>query len=236
MLRRVTDFRILAITALVLLVAGTAPADSERHPVPHDGRTEDEQDEAQSREQAEFAAQREIEAQMMSIDEDVRQLRMQQIELEAAMERAELDSEHERVVDVQRQLVEIEYQLQRRQLDMERIQISHQRESERRELMRMTDRLDYVAGWKDVAFDPPQAVMMATQAIVELHVGSGQADLAAKRLEGLLEKIREPGCRTAIRFALKDIYLEMDQPDKAGTHMLETIVENAHTIYSEDHE
>ena len=68
---------------------------------------------------------------------------------------------------------------------------------------------------------------MATQAVVELHLASGELPAAAEKLEGLLERIEGTGNRTAIRFALKDIYVELRQYDRAAEHMFQVIVENS---------
>ena len=94
----------------------------------------------------------------------------------------------------------------------------------------MEERLEYVSNWKDVAFDPRDAVMMATQSIVELHMMIGEPQGAVEALERLLESVEELGSRTAIRFALKDVYAEMGNRERAQEHMTKVILENARAV------
>lgn len=159
--------------------------------------------------------------------EQVRQLRVRQVELQAKLERAGLDSDTDLVQTLQRQMVEIQHDIRTAELELERIMFERQRQAERRDMITMTDRLEYVAGWRDVAFDPPQAVMMATQAIVELHMARDDAPGAVAMLEETLDRVKATGVRTAIRFALKDLYTEMEEFGKAAEHMLQVILENA---------
>ena len=67
---------------------------------------------------------------------------------------------------------------------------------------------------------------MATQSIVELHLASGDPEAAAEQLEQLLDKSKNVGARTAIRFALKDIYTEMGKMRSASKHMVQVVLEN----------
>jgi len=159
--------------------------------------------------------------------EALRQHRLQQVELEAAMQSAAIDNQHERVRDLQRALVEVQYKLQRGELELQRVMMDREREVERGDLRRMADRLEYVASWGEVAFDSMQAVVMATQAIVEIHLAADDVTGATERLEALLPQIDRCGSRTAIRFALKDLYMEKGEPERAAEHMLRVIVENS---------
>jgi hypothetical protein len=176
------------------------------------------------------AAQRERidhEAEIRERMEQLRQLRIKQVDYQAMLERAALDQDHDRVHAMRRKLVEIEYELQHGQLELEGVMMDREREAERRDLVTMTDRLEYVAGWREVAFDPPQAVMMATQAVVELHMARDDAKGAVQVLEETLSRIEGVGSRSAIRFALKDLYTELGQHDRAIEHMVQVILENA---------
>ncbi|UCE59645.1 MAG: hypothetical protein JSU63_19650, partial [Phycisphaerales bacterium] len=105
----------------------------------------------------------------------------------------------------------------------------------RHELMRMTDRLEYVSNWRDVAFSTPHAVMMATQSIVELFVGRGEPQHAAQILTKLLESIEQLGSRTAIRFALKDVYMAVDDVEQAARQMTLVIQENSRALQEASH-
>lgn len=159
--------------------------------------------------------------------ERLRELRLQQVDLQAAMERAALDNQHLRVRDLQRALVDVQHELQRGEFELQRVMMDREREVERRDLRRMADRLQYVASWGEVAFDSMQAVVMATQAIVEIHLAQDDVAGAIEQLEGLLPRIEKCGSRTAIRFALKDLYMEKGQPQRAADHMLQVVVENS---------
>ncbi len=170
---------------------------------------------------------REIEDRMADRQRVIHHKRLEQIELQAVAEKSEMSGDHGAARDARRRLVDVERELQQLQVELEFFAQERQREMEQRELMRMSERFDYVANWRDVAFEPPGAVMMATQAIVELHVGADDVAGAAERLEGLLDRVDERGSRTAIRFALKDVYVELNQPERAVDHMVKVILENA---------
>jgi hypothetical protein len=159
--------------------------------------------------------------------EEIRQLRLRQVDLEAAMQRAGLADKAEQVREAQLEMVELQHELRTSEFELQRLMMERDIQAERRDMMTMTDRLEYVAGWRDVAFDPPQAIMMATQAIVELHMARDDAPGAVSRLEKTLNEVRGTGVRTAIRFALRDLYTELDEPQQAVEHMLHVILENA---------
>lgn len=96
----------------------------------------------------------------------------------------------------------------------------------------MRERLDYVSDWRSVAFDPQEAVIMATQAVVETGLASEDPHKAAETLEELLGEIDDLGSRTAIRFALRDLYTELGRLEKAGEHMKQVVRENAGALYA----
>ncbi len=159
--------------------------------------------------------------------EHLRELRLQEVDLQAAMERAGIDNQELRVRDLQRNLVEVQHELRRGEIELERLTMERDRAGEERDLRRMADRLEYVASWGEVAFDSMQAVVMATQAIVEIHLAQDDPGGAIEQLEGLLPRIEKCGSRTAIRFALKDLYMEKGEPQRAADHMLQVVVENS---------
>ena len=171
--------------------------------------------------------QRSLDQRVQYMHQELESLRAREINLIAALDTAGLGGRHEEVQQLQQELVHLRRDLQLRELEMDRFIRERDVQIERRELMRMTDRLAYVSNWRDVAFDPPQAVMMATQAIVELHLGAGESDRASDILEKLLEEVDELGSRTAIRFALKDVYREMGDHGRAAEQMALVIAENA---------
>jgi hypothetical protein len=174
-------------------------------------------------------AKRRHEFEIQESMERLQQLRMEQVDLQAALQHAELDGKLDRVHDLQKAMISIEHEVQRGELELQQVIMERERDAERRDLLRMTDRLEYVASWRDVAFDSAQAVLMATQAVVEIHLAQNDPKRAAETLEELLLRIAGTGSRTAIRFALKDLYMELELPDRAVEHMLQIIVENSPT-------
>lgn len=176
---------------------------------------------------------REIEARIERLWDEINNLRLKQVDLSAESAKLELEGRGDELRELQRRLVDVEHELQRHELELDRSNQMLARESERLELVRMTDRLEYVSNWRDVAFDAPRAVMMATQALVEMFVDVDQPDRAVETLGGLLENVDEPGSRTAIRFALKDIYMLMNDTDRAAEQMKAVVVENARTLRDE---
>ncbi len=174
--------------------------------------------------------------QARQLQDAILQLKLREADLRSDVETAELDDDREKAKKLRREQVQLEHALQRLYVEKERSNLIDQRlraqltqEAERRELLSMTDRLEYVATWRDIAFEPPQAVMMATQSVVELHLASGDVEGAAVKLEALLERIQDKGSRTAIRFALKDLYVDLGKLKRAGNHMIQVILENSQT-------
>lgn len=183
-------------------------------------------------ENAEEARRADRERQIQKMMQHLQQLRIRQVDLQAVHEHAAMEQDHDKVQAIRRELIELEHELRRGELDLQGLIMERDRDAERRDLLRMTDRLEYVASWRDVAFDSPQAIMMATQAVVELHLAGGDVPGAAQKLEDLLHRIDSQGdlgigTRTAIRFALKDLYTELEQYDRAAEQMLQVILENA---------
>jgi len=96
-------------------------------------------------------------------------------------------------------------------------------EVEGRELDMMRERLEYVSGWEETVFDPSRAVVLATQSLVELS--EDEPEEVIEVLEGLVEEV--PGiARNVIRFALKDLYLRLDDKPQAARQMALVIREN----------
>lgn len=251
MLNRTTNLKVIAAATAMFLVVSSLPTAANgkpqhRHERNADGRSDEERarelqhllagdpelalalreftQQAEERDDHKRAAREAAAHEMM---EDLRQLRVRQVNLQRDIQHAEVSADHLKVRELQREMIELEHQLQVGQLELEGIMLDRQRDAERRQMTAMNERFEYVAGWREVAFDPAQAVMMATQAIVELHLANDDAEGAAEKLESLLAKVGGEGSRTAIRFALRDIYTELGRPDKAAQHMAEVILENS---------
>ena len=150
-----------------------------------------------------------LEAEIDRLVDEIQELRAREIDLRAAQQTMNVEEDWDEYEQLTQALVHLRHDIERRQLELHGLEIERSRQTERRELMRMTERLEYVSNWRDVAFGPQEAVMMATQAIVELHVMIDEPEAAAHALEKLLQRVDELGTRTAIRFALKDVYAEM---------------------------
>lgn len=65
------------------------------------------------------------------------------------------------------------------------------------------------------------------------HPVTSSPDAAADILEDLLKHVDEPGSRTAIRFALKDVYAELGRANDAARQMAQVIIENAKRIQAD---
>ncbi|MBU0718489.1 MAG: hypothetical protein KJ749_09600 [Planctomycetes bacterium] len=191
--------------------------------------------------QQEYLEQRRIEDELDRLQAELLELRrlrldLRERELEARPVRSdppdeEREREHQEVLD---EFSRVERQIQRIELEIQARHMERQRLAERRELKQMTERFEYVANWREVAFDPRDAVMMATQAIVELHVMTGEPVDAIEPLERLLAEVKDVGSRTAVRFALKDIYLELGRLDQAQEQMIEVFLENSRAMQGFD--
>ena len=234
----------ITMMGLSVIVPTVSLADTPREPDPRERelrealrRRDREMERAErQRERAEretIRAHREQQAQMqlgVEVDRlhaEIQELRVRELDLRTDMETMELEGHPREAHDLQRELVRVRHELERHQLELDRLLTEQHRQAERRELMRMEERLEYVSSWKDVAFDPRDAVMMATQSMVELHMMRGEPQGAAEALEQLLERVEELGSRTAIRFALKDVYAEIGDHQRAQEHMTKVILENA---------
>lgn len=167
------------------------------------------------------------EAQVAELENRLHGLRLREVELQATIEQLSVAGRPKEAEHLQQEMIELHRQTQMTMLELEQQHRELDRVRERREIGYMQDRLDFIGHWRDVAFDPQQAVMMATQSIVETHVATGDVISAVQVLEDLLEKIEWLGARTALRFALKDLYGEMEQPERVQDQMIHVILENA---------
>ncbi len=232
---------ITGLTALLLIVAteknrGDTPQQDnarQRERAAADARREMEfaqQDRARARAEMEDQVadeRRNLEREMYKLERELIEHRMREVEIQAAAETMELEGKHNETVALQRELVHVRAELERRELQLELRRSDINRQAERHDMLRMRDRLEYVSDWRGVAFDPQEAVMMATQAVVESAFAGGGSERATELLEGLLGEIRDVGSRTAIRFALRDLYGESGRPDAATEHLKQIILENA---------
>lgn len=170
---------------------------------------------------------RNLEREVHELERELIEERMREVELQAAFETLNLEKKDDEARAVWGDLKHLRVEIRRhdRQLELRRSDVN--RQAERYEMLRMRDRLQYVSDWRSVAFDPQEAVMMATQAVVESAFVGGGIERAVELLEGLLGEIHDVGSRTAIRFALRDLYDESGQPDAATEHLKKIILENA---------
>ena len=88
-------------------------------------------------------------------------------------------------------------------------------EFERQEIEMMHQRLEFVVGWEEVAFQPERALVMAVQSIVELCSRAGTRGEGARTPARSAPRGRRElaGPRSVVRFALKEAYLQLDLPE-----------------------
>ena len=172
---------------------------------------------------------RNLDGEIQNVQDRIRELRLQEIDLRTAVETIEITGSKS-TVGPRVALLNVQHELEATVVQLDSLLMERQDRVERLELARMSERLRYVANWRDVAFDPGDAVMLATQAIVELLAGSGEPDTAAKMLEEVLTQVDHLGSRTAVRFALKDVYVETGQHQEAAKQMAQIIIENANEM------
>ncbi len=189
-----------------------------------------------NREAQERSARRAMETEYNRRYSELQELHVREADLRAVMQARELEGRHDEVHELRRELVHVRHEIERNEQEIQRLMLERERQAERYDLMRMAERLEYVSNWREVAFDPAEAVMMATQAIVEVHLTTDNPERAADVLEQLLDRVDELGSRTAVRFALKDVYAEMGRPEQAAEHMIQVIQENARAIASMRHQ
>ena len=134
----------------------------------------------------------------------------------------------------EQQLREVHFELQRLEIEAERSEMGLQRLEEVRErrmersnIESMMDRIDYVANWKDIAFESDLAVSMAVQGIVEMQFTVGESGEAIEILSDLLERVEHVGARTALRFAIKDVAASKGEVHRATEQLRMIVLENA---------
>lgn len=136
--------------------------------------------------------------------------------------------EHEqRLRDVQLELQRLEIEAERTEIGLQRLEEVRERRMERSNIESMMDRIDYVANWKDIAFESDLAVSMAVQGIVEMQFGAGESSKAIEILSDLLEQVEEVGARTALRFAIKDVASSKGEVHQATEQLRMIVLENA---------
>lgn len=170
---------------------------------------------------------RSLDREMYELERELIEQKMRQAGLRADMQTLTIEGKQDEADAILRNLRYIAVEIQRHERQLELRRSDFNRQAERYEMLRMRDRLQYVSDWRSVAFDPQEAVMMATQAVVESAFVGGGIERAVELLEGLLGEIHDVGSRTAIRFALRDLYDESGQPDAATEHLKKIILENA---------
>jgi len=172
-------------------------------------------------------SQQDIEKRIDKLNNHLLDLRRHEVDLRTQMEQLSVSGRPGDAAGVQLEVIEVNRQIEMTQLELEQHQRELERVQERREIGHMQERLEYVANWRDIAFDPQQAVTLATQSLVELHVAQDDAPGAAQALEALLDRVEWTGARTTLRFALKEIYHDMGQPEQAADQLVKIILENS---------
>jgi hypothetical protein len=143
-------------------------------------------------------------------------------------------SEVEQIREHERRMREVQFELQRSEIEAERSEMTlrrleedRERRMERTNIDSMMHRIDYVANWKEVAFESDLAVSMAVQGIVEMQFGAGGSGEAIEILSDLLEQVEDIGARTALRFAIKDVATTQGELHQATEQLRMIVLENA---------
>jgi hypothetical protein len=110
---------------------------------------------------------------------------------------------------------------------------AERREEMRRRMEMMGERMQFMGRWQEAVRLPSRAVMMATHALVEIGDRSQRREATLEQLNELLSTVDAVEARTAIRFALKEIYQETGAYDNAMEQMRLVIIENAPKIADE---
>ncbi|MCH9058704.1 MAG: hypothetical protein IIB55_08760 [Planctomycetes bacterium] len=117
----------------------------------------------------------------------------------------QLRAHEQQLREVHLELQRLEIEAERSEMGLQRLEEVRERRMERSNIESMMDRIDYVANWKDIAFESDLAVSMAVQGIVEMQFTAGESGEAIEILSDLLERVEQVGARTALRFAIKDV-------------------------------
>ena len=164
------------------------------------------------------------------LPEEIKRLHREEHYLHQHLEELERGKRFDELDQARAELDRVRHQIREHEEHIARILDRERQEAQQQHLQTMVRRLEYVSNLGEVAFDAQRAVMMATQAIVELGLAGDAPGESAGVLEELLEQVKELGSRTAIRFALKNLYMKMDRPSEAHDQMVQVILENAHGI------
>lgn len=87
---------------------------------------------------------------------------------------------------------------------------------------------ELVERMRDVSFDPSMAAVIAVNGIKDLP--AGKPEQKAETLEKVLRESHTQGVRNAIHFALKDLYLATNRPERATEHLRAIVLENDERI------
>lgn len=176
-------------------------------------------------------ARRELDEQLERLHDELDAMRLREIDIRAVLEKSKIGPlrDGEALWKMAEELMQLQPDIERRELEIARLQ--RQREQlERRGRMQWMEQRQHAPDRHRAAFDAVDAVIMATHAVVDIHRDAGGLEGAAEVLEGLLQRIDEPATRTFIRFTLRDIYMELEQPARAADHLVEIIIENARVL------
>ena len=97
---------------------------------------------------------------------------------------------------------------------------------EMRFLATMRAFLDFGRDYADFCENKPAVAVTAAMSIKDLYAEEDM-DEAAAMLEDLLEKTKPQPARNALHMALKEVYEETDQRDKAARQLAKLVTENA---------
>ncbi|UCC29975.1 MAG: hypothetical protein JSU86_17465 [Phycisphaerales bacterium] len=177
-------------------------------------------------------SRRKLDEQLQRLHDELDALRLREIDIRAALEKSKLglpERDLEALSKMALELMRIQSDLERRELQIARLQ-RQRGQLERRGRLQWMEQRQHTPDRHRAAFDAVDAVIMATQSVVDIHRDADGLEQAAEVLEELLQRVDEPSARTFIRFTLRDIYMELEQPARAADHLVEIIIENARVL------
>jgi len=132
---------------------------------------------------------------------------------------------HEHEEEMDRHVEHMRGEMERMELEMA---------MQRLHLQEMQLHLELLEHMKQTTFDPESCALLAIGAVTD------DLDIEPHRqievLRNMLERTRSLGVRNAIRTALKDLYLETEQPDECLELLVDMVVENDELIADEENE
>ena len=93
--------------------------------------------------------------------------------------------------------------------------------------------LSMVEQMRKIMDDPVATIIVAHHDLREMYTKKGDKGAAIEQFQKTLKTLKDPTARTAVRFALADMYRETGHPDKAVVQLRTIIDENQKRLESQ---